>query len=160
MATKTRAPVAAGRQTLTEKQRRFVEAYMGAARGNATEAARLAGYKGNDVTLAAVGSENLRKPQIAQAIEERRQADPLVLTREQAMARLSALGSGARVVPYVIDGVIPVDPDNPERELCLPAKPSDQIRALELLAKIAGWTRETEQNNDRLAALVAALGAT
>mgnify|MGYP000100200540 CR=1 FL=1 len=29
----------------TEKQRRVVEAYMGEARGNATEAARIAGYK-------------------------------------------------------------------------------------------------------------------
>jgi phage terminase small subunit len=55
---------------LTEKQRRFVEAYAGPAKGNATEAARLAGYRGNDVTLAAVGSENLRKPPIAAALAE------------------------------------------------------------------------------------------
>lgn len=53
---------------LTEKQRRFVEAYVGAACGNATEAARLAGYSGNDVTLATTGSENLRRPPIAAAI--------------------------------------------------------------------------------------------
>jgi phage terminase small subunit len=49
---------------LTEKQRRFVEAYD----GNATEAARLAGYEGDDATLAQVGYENLRKPEIVQAI--------------------------------------------------------------------------------------------
>jgi phage terminase small subunit len=53
---------------LTVKQRRFVEAYMGKAMGNATEAARLAGYKGNRVTLAKVGEENLKKPQIKKAI--------------------------------------------------------------------------------------------
>lgn len=53
---------------LTPKQQAFVDAYTGAARGNATEAARMAGYKGNATTLAAVGAENLRKPQIQAAI--------------------------------------------------------------------------------------------
>jgi phage terminase small subunit len=47
---------------LTHKQKLFVEAFL--ATGNATESARLAGYKGNDVTLGAVGAENLKKPQI------------------------------------------------------------------------------------------------
>jgi len=47
---------------LTLKQQLFVEAYLGEAKGNATEAARIAGYKGNEITLAAVGAENLRKP--------------------------------------------------------------------------------------------------
>ena len=56
---------------LTEKQRRFVEAYMGAADGNATEAARRAGYKGNDATLATVAYENLRKHEVRAAIQER-----------------------------------------------------------------------------------------
>ena len=56
---------------LTLKQRLFVEAYTGEARGNATQAARLAGYRGNDKTLAQVGKENLRKPTIANAIKPR-----------------------------------------------------------------------------------------
>lgn len=68
---------------LTEKQRRFVEAYMGEACGNATQAARIAGYKGNDKTLSVVGTENLGKPSVAAAIQERTESDPLVLTREQ-----------------------------------------------------------------------------
>src|ERR1051325_3279587 len=58
---------------LTDKQRRFVAAYIGPASGNATEAARLAGYKGNDVTLGAVGAENLKKPQIALTIKTNRE---------------------------------------------------------------------------------------
>lgn len=57
--------------SLTLKQRLFVEAYLGEAMGNATEAARLAGYKGNEITLAAVGAENLRKPQISKLLSER-----------------------------------------------------------------------------------------
>tara|TARA_Y100000310_G_scaffold345243_1_gene463064 strand:- start:4404 stop:4904 length:501 start_codon:yes stop_codon:yes gene_type:complete len=54
---------------LTAKQCEFVLAYVGAAQRNATEAARIAGYKGNKVTLAAVGAENLRKPQIIKAMD-------------------------------------------------------------------------------------------
>lgn len=68
---------------LTEKQRKFVEAYMGKANGNATEAARLAGYSGNRVTLEAMGRENLGKPRIAEAIKNRQSNDPLVATREE-----------------------------------------------------------------------------
>jgi phage terminase small subunit len=71
---------------LTEKQRRFVEAYMGEAAGNATEAARMAGYGGDDPTdayLASMGSENLRKPKIQAAIAERVAADPKIASREE-----------------------------------------------------------------------------
>lgn len=74
-------PSAQSTGELTEKQRRFVEAYMGEAAGNATEAARQAGYAGDDITLASVGYENLRKPQIRAAIESRAEEDPLVATR-------------------------------------------------------------------------------
>lgn len=67
---------------LTEKQRRWVEFYMGEADGNATEASRLTGYKGSDNTLRVVGGENLLKPAIQAAIAERVAADPAVATRE------------------------------------------------------------------------------
>lgn len=53
---------------LSLKQEKFVAAYVGPANGNATEAARLAGYKGTAKTLASVGSENLAKPEIAEAV--------------------------------------------------------------------------------------------
>jgi hypothetical protein len=52
-------------------ERELFAAFVGPAKGNATEAARLAGYKGNDVTVAAVGYENLKKPQVAEAAKER-----------------------------------------------------------------------------------------
>ncbi len=85
---------------LTYKQRLFVDAYLGRANGNATEAARLAGYKGSEVTLASVGYENLRKPQIAARIEARLTASAMsaseVLARlsEQARASLDDFGQG------------------------------------------------------------------
>lgn len=54
---------------LTPKQALFVSEYMKT--GNAKEAARNAGYKGNDETLRSIGKENLTKPPILRAIEER-----------------------------------------------------------------------------------------
>ena len=79
---------------LTEKQRRFVEAYMGAAAGNGAEAARQAGYKGNDATLRVVAAENLAKPNVRAAIEERRTARPDIATREERQAFWSAVMRG------------------------------------------------------------------
>lgn len=57
--------------SLSGKQKAFINAYLGTANFNATEAARLAGYAGDDTTLAVVGYENLRKPQIKEAVQTR-----------------------------------------------------------------------------------------
>ena len=46
---------------LTLKQRLFCEYYAGEAQGNATEAARLAGYQGNDNALSTLGAKLVRK---------------------------------------------------------------------------------------------------
>jgi hypothetical protein len=94
---------------LTHKQRRFVEAYT----GNATEAARAAGYKGNDVTLAAVGSENLRKPLIAAAIaaREKPKTASLMLRRTGRQAFWASVA------------------DDPKAEM------KDRLRASELLGR-------------------------
>lgn len=73
---------------LTTKQRMFVEAYL--SNGfNATEAARAAGYKGNDVTLASVGYENLRKPQIAAFVSER--TNEAAMSANEVLYRLSVI---------------------------------------------------------------------
>lgn len=61
-----------------------MEAYA----GNATAAARVAGYKGNDVTLGQTGSQLLKNPQVSAAIKAR-QAEPRALriaTREERQA--------------------------------------------------------------------------
>ncbi len=55
------------KRKLTVKQQRFVDIYD----GNATDAARKAGYRGNDATLRNVGAENLSKPYIQEAIQTR-----------------------------------------------------------------------------------------
>jgi hypothetical protein len=91
---------------------------MGRARGNATEAARLAGYGGPEATaetLAAIGAENLRKPKIAAAIRARQENDPAVASREERQRFWTTVmrgGEGATL--------------------------RDRLRASELLAKSGG----------------------
>jgi hypothetical protein len=77
---------------LTGKQQAFVNAYLGAARFNATEAARLAGYKGDDVTLRNVAKENLTKPYIKTAIAEFWNAN--AMTAEETLHRLADMARG------------------------------------------------------------------
>jgi len=76
---------------LTEKQRRFVEAYA-ANGGNATEAARAAGYRKPHPQ----GAENLQKPTIKDAIEKLRGSTTTaaVLTREERQAFWSQMVRG------------------------------------------------------------------
>lgn len=98
---------------LTYKQQLFVEAYLGAAKGNATEAARLAGYKGNDQTLASVGAENLKKPQIASRVRAR--VDAVGMSADEVLNELAAV---ARI------------PASEE-----PKSVQNKVKALELLGK-------------------------
>lgn len=82
---------------LTNKQRAFIEEYLQC--WNATEAARRAGYQGDDNTLGVVGYENLRKPKIAERVRQR--------LKEKAMSADEALSILAEQVrfdpgPYLI----------------------------------------------------------
>lgn len=69
---------------LTPKQQAFVEAYD----GNGTAAARAAGYKGSEQTLASVAYENLRKPDVVAAIQARRVpvSESRIASREERQA--------------------------------------------------------------------------
>src|ERR1700739_1628468 len=58
-------------QKLTVKQHKFVAFLLGAANGNGTLAARLAGYRGDDRQLAVQASVNRRNSVIQQIISER-----------------------------------------------------------------------------------------
>lgn len=76
-------------RSLTPKQRAFVEAYS----GNATEAARIAGYRGCPGTIRSVARENLSKPHIADAIRHRETARSAarIANREQRQAFWTAV---------------------------------------------------------------------
>lgn len=84
------------RDKLTDKQQVFVNEYLQC--WNATEAARRAGYQGNNVTLGAVGAENLKKPLIVDAIQKR--MTELTMSADEALMRLSEEARG-RLVDFV-----------------------------------------------------------
>lgn len=101
---------------LTERQRRFVEAYVGEAQGNATHAARLAGYAGDENALAVAGAKLVRNAKVAEAVEEARR--PLtrkaVATREERQSFLTEMMRSAE------------------------AEDKDRLKACEILGKMQG----------------------
>lgn len=70
---------------LTPLQQAFINAYIGEAHFNGTEAARRAGYTGSYATLRAVAYENLTKPYIAAEVKRRLSA--LNVGPEESLAR-------------------------------------------------------------------------
>ncbi len=68
-------------QKLTAKQLKFIEAYQ----GNGTEAAKLAGYTGDDNTLGVTAHDLLRNPKISDLIQKRQSKElkKLIATREE-----------------------------------------------------------------------------
>ena len=139
---------------LTEKQKRFVEEYL--IDLNATQAAIRAGYKVDNAY--AIGAENLRKPQIAEAIEKalaersRRTGinqdrviqeiaklaflNPIdVIDMDEATIKGEANRDDTACIASVKVKVIPGEDGNiTEREV----KTYDKLKALELLGKHLG----------------------
>jgi len=76
-------------QELTVKQKKFVEAYLGKANGNGTNAAEIAGYEGDRKTLGIIASSNLKKPNVRLAIDERTKDDGSIASREERQAFLT-----------------------------------------------------------------------
>lgn len=75
--------------SLTMKQQAFVERYC--THFNATQAALEAGY--SERSAYSIGSENLKKPEIAQALTER--LDQHAMTAAEALKRLADWGRGS-----------------------------------------------------------------
>lgn len=100
------------KKRLTVKQQKFIDAYA----GNATEAARIAGYKGDNSTLRSIGAQNLTKLNIQEAIQERQQKenDALIATRQDREKLLTEFMND--------EGLFP----------------KDRMRAIELLGKMNG----------------------
>lgn len=83
---------------LTAKQQAYCSWYVSAVVNmNGTEAARRAGYKGNDNTLATVAAENMRKPAICDEINKRMAVamSGAEVTVENILRRLQVLGEKA-----------------------------------------------------------------
>lgn len=97
---------------MNARQRAFVAAYA----GNATEAARQAGYKGTGRSLEVMGSRLLRNAEIREAIAKRetKRHAGLIATREEVEEKLTAFIR-----------------DSPTKEA---------IAAIGTLAKMRGWS--------------------
>jgi len=75
---------------LTDKQRRFVDEYL--VDLNATQAAIRAGY--SQKTAASIGEENLRKPEIAKAVQDAQaaRAKRTEITQDMVLRELAKIG--------------------------------------------------------------------
>lgn len=122
---------------LTEKQKRFIDYYIET--GNATESAIKAGY--SPKTAAETGYENLRKPQIKQAIDEqlKKMSDKRIMKAEEVMQLLTSIARNE-----VEEDVVVFGEDGPEiTTKGMSAK--DRIKALELIGKrYTLWTDKTQ----------------
>ena len=105
---------------LTPKQKRFVEEYL--IDLNATQAAIRAGY--SERTARAIGQENLTKPDIQDAIQKAmgKRSQRTGITQGQVLEALASMGFAE------------IDMES--------LKPTDKIKALELLGKHLGMFNE------------------
>jgi phage terminase small subunit len=71
---------------LTEKQRRFVEAYVGPSRGDAADAARRAGYAGDAASLERTGRRNLENRYVRDAVARARKGRSRARGRQRVPA--------------------------------------------------------------------------
>ena len=121
--------VAEADEDLTDMQRKFVDAYMGEAKGNGTQSCRLAGYAGADTVLATQACRMLRLPHIRRAIDARTECDPLVAGRLERLRFLTEIMRGE-----VTDEKLDKDGCRVE----VRASTADRLKALEALSKAAG----------------------
>lgn len=113
---------------LTPKQAAFVREYM--IDLNATQAAIRAGYK--EKTAYQTGAENLRKPQIQQAIQELHKAaeEKCAVTVEWILSEISKIAQDEEV------------------------KTADRLRALELLGKHLGLWEKRQEDGEHVVHII------
>lgn len=124
-------------EKLTLKQRKFCMAYAGEANGNATEAARIAGYKGSDLTLRGVAHENLTKPNITAFIAELRKGAEAKLGRK-IMSAVEVLAELSDIASASWRELVEVKYDNEGAIINATLRLTDKIKACELLGKHHG----------------------
>lgn len=116
---------------MTEKQSRFVEHYLQTA--NASEAARQAGY--SEKTARFIGSENLTKPNIATAIDERlkQMASERIADTEEVLEHLTAVIRGEVKETIITQS---------GKSFVVPVREVDRLAAAEKLLRVSGAYRD------------------
>lgn len=124
---------------ITPKQEKFVDYYIQTA--NATEAAKLAGYSAK--TTYSIGNENLNKPVIKKAIDERlgNLKNERTAETKEVLENLTSVirGNATEEILLSVKGDI--------RRLTKTPSIRDRLRAIELLCKINGWFKDSSQIN-------------
>lgn len=117
---------------LTERQKKWAQYYV--ENGNATEAARKAGYKGGTTQLGVQGAENRNNPKILRYIEET-YADQLRAKQEAEQQRIA---KGSEVLRFLTNVMRGEEKD----QFGLDAQLTDRINAAKLLGQRYALFRE------------------
>lgn len=120
------------KKKLTAKQSAFIDAYLGEAKMNATQAARIAGYKHPE----AQGAENLRKlrPWIDEVMSKRH--SDAIATQEEIQQFFTAVVRG-EVKEKVVS--------NSGKILEVPASTKDRLKAAECMGRAYGMFTERKE---------------
>ena len=126
-------------EKLTPKQEKFIDYYIQT--GNATEAAKLAGYSAK--TAYSIGNENLNKPEIKQAIEEKLKQ----LESERIAEATEIMESLTAVIRGKTEEEILMQVKGNVQRFMKRTSVRDRLRAIELLAKMKGWFIDKKEIN-------------
>jgi phage terminase small subunit len=150
-------------QRLRPRERLFVEAYCGVANMNATKAYELAGYIGGRHNAARLITKDHVKAAIAEGLAAREAR--LVMSGQEAKERLTLIARGT-IRPFLA----PTDPlqalTDEDLALIKAITPNkygrrielhDQVKCVELMAKIAGALKDTVKVEHTLEDLVVGL---
>ena len=120
---------------LTERQKRFVDFYIKT--GNASEAARLAGY--SEKTAYSIGDENLKKPEISREIAKRLEELKSSRTADlkETLEYMTSVMRGEKEDVVVV--TVGTGKGFSKSEIVkVPISTRDRLKAAEYLAKIHG----------------------
>lgn len=125
------------KKKLTAKQSTFIDAYLGEAKMNATQAARIAGYKHPE----AQGAENLRKlrPYIDEVMNKRH--SNAIATQEEIQKFFTSVLRG-EVKEEVVS--------NSGKILEVPASTKDRLKAAECMGRAYGMFTERKEISGNL----------
>ena len=131
----TAAYIAELRDDMTERMWRFCQLFPGPlCSGNATKAARLAGYEGDDATLAVTGYRLLRNDKVRAALAAFQEADAATAARIEHGHFLTRVMRGEEKEKRAVRD----DKGNVTFEDCPPSL-KDRLAAQEQLAKLGGY---------------------
>lgn len=129
---------------LTLKQKRFIDFYIQL--GNATEAAKRAGY--SEKTAYRTGADNIRKPQIQKAIQKlvAEEGEKRVVQAHETLELLSSIARGEvdedNIAVLVNHGESRIEHASTRVSI------NNRIKALTLLAKFHGLLDKAKNQND------------